>query len=216
MSGPQMPSVGEPGVALELGDGVLRCRARRCRRPGRRRSRAAPSSALELGDVVAPQHRRAQVEEAVAEPVAGLDQRRPGLGRRRRRRPAGPGAPGTPGRRPRSPGRRRRGCRRRGRGRRAARRRWRSRTASPVAPGPEGEGERPWERLTVRDTARAQTRAVASVRSALEELGELLEQRALALGADEALGRLAVLEDDQRRDAHHVEAPGGRRGCRRR
>ena len=37
---------------------------------------------------------------------------------------------------------------------------------------------------------------------------ELLEQLALALGADDALGRLAVLEDDERRDAHDVEAAG--------
>src|SRR5690606_20823351 len=39
-----------------------------------------------------------------------------------------------------------------------------------------------------------------------DEVAELLEQLALALGADHPLGRLAVLEHDQRGDAHHVEA----------
>ena len=34
---------------------------------------------LELGDVVAAQHRRGDIQQPVAEPVAGLDQRRPGL-----------------------------------------------------------------------------------------------------------------------------------------
>ena len=36
-------------------------------------------AALELGDVVAAQHRPAAVEQAVAEAEAALDQRRPGL-----------------------------------------------------------------------------------------------------------------------------------------
>ena len=35
--------------------------------------------ALKVGDVVAAQHRPAEVEQAVAEPVAALDQRAPGL-----------------------------------------------------------------------------------------------------------------------------------------
>src|SRR5207248_808902 len=37
-------------------------------------------AALELGDVVAPQRRRRVVQQPVTPLVAGLDQRRPGLG----------------------------------------------------------------------------------------------------------------------------------------
>src|SRR4051812_19090189 len=44
--------------------------------------------------------------------------------------------------------------------------------------------------------------------SGLEDVGELLEELALALGADHALHRLTVLEDDERGDAHDVEPPG--------
>ena len=41
-----------------------------------------------------------------------------------------------------------------------------------------------------------------------EDVAELFEELALALGADQALHRLAVLEHDERGDAHHVEAAG--------
>src|SRR5262249_3919166 len=40
----------------------------------------------------------------------------------------------------------------------------------------------------------------------LEVVGEVLEQLALASGTDHALHRLTVLEHDQRRNAHHIEA----------
>src|SRR5205085_11858431 len=41
----------------------------------------------------------------------------------------------------------------------------------------------------------------------LEEFLELLEELALALGADEALLRLAVEEEDERGDGHDLEPP---------
>src|SRR3954454_6464812 len=40
-------------------------------------------------------------------------------------------------------------------------------------------------------------------------LAQLLEQLALALGADQPTDRLAIFEDDERGNAHHFEASGG-------
>src|SRR5439155_3426450 len=42
----------------------------------------------------------------------------------------------------------------------------------------------------------------------LQELGQLIEQLALALGADQALLQHAVVEDQQRGDAHDLVATG--------
>src|SRR5215475_14296843 len=44
------------------------------------------------------------------------------------------------------------------------------------------------------------------MRRSSDELGELLEQLRLALGADETLLHLALVEDEERRDAHDVVA----------
>src|SRR5688572_16951542 len=49
---------------------------------------------------------------------------------------------------------------------------------------------------------------IGTNRDELEELAQLVEQLPLALGADQALLGLAVLEHDERGDAHHVEAAG--------
>ena len=91
---------GQAGVALEVGQGS------RGRRPedavdpaGVEAERAEP--ALQLGDVVAPQHRGAVVEQPVAEPVAGLDQRPPRSGRPQMPSTRRPGSPGSGGPRPR-------------------------------------------------------------------------------------------------------------------
>src|SRR3954463_7772823 len=71
------------------------------------------------------------------------------------------------------------------------RRCWRSRTASPRSP--------------VRSSGAALKRRLRLGRSS-DVLGELLEQLGLTLRADEALLHLAVDEDQQRRDTHHVVA----------
>src|SRR5262249_14066123 len=76
----------------------------------------------------------------------------------------------------------------------AASRCWRSRTGSPWW----------WSRRTAAPVIEAGT----SVLTSSDEFGQVLEELTLALGPDEALHRRAVLEDQQRRDAHDVEAAG--------
>ena len=57
-----------------------RSSVRRCRPRGRRSNPSIAEPALQLSDVVAAQHRTPEIEESVAEPIAALDERRPGLG----------------------------------------------------------------------------------------------------------------------------------------
>ena len=69
---------GQAGVALELAErGRGQVAEDAVDPPGVEPERAQPL--LQLGHVVAPQHRGAAVEEAVAEAPAGLDQGGPGL-----------------------------------------------------------------------------------------------------------------------------------------
>ena len=72
------PIGGQPCVRLELGQRLRGARAEDAvDATGIEPER--PEASLQLGDVVAPLHRPAQVEETVAEPVPGLDDRAPGL-----------------------------------------------------------------------------------------------------------------------------------------
>ena len=125
---------GDPDVPLELDEragGVVTEDA--VLAPGVEAERVQP--ALELADVVAPQHRPAAVEHAVAEAEAALDERGPRLPAADPVGRAARGRPGTP--------RPRRRCRCRtgptssgGTSKPSALRRcWRSRTASPLLPG---------------------------------------------------------------------------------
>ena len=91
---PQMPSAVEAHVALELAQRARRCRGRRCRPRGRRRSRGALSRRCSSATSSPRSIGRRQVEQPVAEAEAALDQRGPGLAVRRCRRPAARGAPG--------------------------------------------------------------------------------------------------------------------------
>src|SRR4051794_32832862 len=85
--------------------------------------------------------------------------------------------------------------------------RWRRRTRPLRPAGSRDPGRRdgPGGRAPPRRDCPAAARPGRSS----DELGEVLEQLALALGADEALHLLAVLEHQEGRDAHHVEAPSG-------
>src|SRR5882757_3662293 len=58
-----------------------------------------------------------------------------------------------------------------------------------------------------KPTGQASTRRPAS----LDDVGELAQQRSLALCADDPLYRGTVLEQDQRRDGDHLEVPRGGR-----
>lgn len=69
----------ETGVALELLAGVHGVRTEDAVHPPGIEAEAS-EPALELGDVLAPHHRRLQVEESVAERVPLLDEGPPGLG----------------------------------------------------------------------------------------------------------------------------------------
>ena len=144
---------------------------------------------LELGDVVAAQHRPAAVEQAVAEVEAALDERRPGLG----------AADAVDTQAAQLPGSRAPPIRCAGPYDARARR-----GGIVVSPG-----------AAEADAARSRTALAAAARPAdgrigsSDELGEVLQQLALALGADEPLGRLAVLEHEQRGDAHDLEAARG-------
>jgi hypothetical protein len=70
---------GQPGVALELEHGPLGVVPEDAvDPPGVEAQGAQP--ALKLGDVVAAEHRSGEVEQTVAQAVAGLHERRPGLG----------------------------------------------------------------------------------------------------------------------------------------
>src|SRR5207253_11122308 len=76
---PADPVHGEPGIALEVDESCGGAVAEDAVDPARvEAERAQP--ALKGGDVIAPQHGRAPVEEALAQAVTGLDQRGPGLG----------------------------------------------------------------------------------------------------------------------------------------
>ena len=75
---PAMPSTGSPDVALEFAErGRGQVTEDAVHPPGVEAE--GTQTLLELGDVVAPQHRGAAVEEAVAQLAPGLDQGRPGL-----------------------------------------------------------------------------------------------------------------------------------------
>ena len=166
---------GEPGVALE----VARARARSSgpkmpsTRPASKPS--APSAALELGDVVASEHRapvgRAGGRRAGSRPRPARSRWR----RRRRRRRAARALPGRP----------------------APRSRWRDRTR-PGSADVSSRGGQPL--LEVADgVAGGQVERDGVVQAVTgrrlraggpgepQELAELLEELALALGADEAL-----------------------------
>lgn len=69
----------EPGVALELEDGPLGVFAEDAVDPPGVEAEGA-QTALELGHVVTPQRGRGVIQQPVAQLVAGLDQRPPGLG----------------------------------------------------------------------------------------------------------------------------------------
>ena len=70
---------GQAGVALELAQGAHRGVAEDAVHPPGVEAEGA-QALLELGHVVAPEHRGPAVQEAVAEPETGLDQGVPGLG----------------------------------------------------------------------------------------------------------------------------------------
>ena len=72
------PIGGQPRVRLELGQSLRGARAEDAV-DATRIEPERPEASLQLRDVVAPLHRPAQVEETVAEPVAGFDDRAPGL-----------------------------------------------------------------------------------------------------------------------------------------
>ena len=79
VAGPHTPSGSMPRVALELPERVLGLRSEDAvLAAGVEAERVEPP--LQLGHVVAAQHGRAQVEQAIAERTATLDQRAPGLG----------------------------------------------------------------------------------------------------------------------------------------
>jgi len=69
---------GEPGVALEVHEGRGGAVAQDSVDPPRVEAQAAEAP-LQGGHIVAPQHRGPPVQETLAQAVAGLDQRRPGL-----------------------------------------------------------------------------------------------------------------------------------------
>ena len=69
----------EAGVALELDERAAACRAPKMPSPAAGVEPERVQPALELGDVVAAQHRLAEVEQPVAEGEPALDERGPGL-----------------------------------------------------------------------------------------------------------------------------------------
>ena len=69
---------GQAGVRLELGERARSRRAEDAVDSARVEAEQA-ETALELSDVIATLHRSAEVEESIAELVAGLDDRGPGL-----------------------------------------------------------------------------------------------------------------------------------------
>ena len=76
---PQDPVDGEPGVALEVRQGLGGELAEDAVHPTGVEPEGGKAS-LQVSDVVAPQHGPAEVEEAVAQTHARLDHRSPGLG----------------------------------------------------------------------------------------------------------------------------------------
>src|SRR5579872_5052956 len=77
--GPEDPVDGHAGVALQVGQGPGRVRPEDpVDLAGVESESAQP--ALQVSDVVAPDHGLALIQTAIAEPVAGFDDRRPGLG----------------------------------------------------------------------------------------------------------------------------------------
>src|SRR5262249_58525985 len=70
------------------------------------------------------------------------------------------------------------------------------------------DGIRDWSVTGVQTCALPICRAGAGRGRSTDVLGELLEQLRLALGPDQALLHLAVLDDEERRDAHHLVAAG--------